>query len=248
MPDAARIDDNHTCPNTAPHAHVGGPVTEGSTNVETNAKAQARVTDRTRCTGVNKNDLILMGSATVEVNGLPAARKTDRVTHGGTIAVGSDNVEIGGASVRATVQQLAALIKNNPRIHLATGHVSGRSDNANAQQNIDDVAAGNNASRSHYETAPGGTTSLDRDSLTTLNDYGKDHDLDVSEIAGGSHSATSRHYSGLGWDVTSIDGTPVSASNPGTGLMNAAREGGATEVLGPGSAGHSGHIHAAWPR
>ena len=247
MPDAARVDHNHTCPLTGPR-HVGGPITEGSPNVDTNGQPAARVTDRTRCTGANRNDLILRGSATVEINGLPAARRTDATTHGGQIAQGSDNVEIGGASVRATVQQLAALVQRNPRITLATGHVSGRRDNANAQQNIDDQAAGNAASRSNYENAPGGTTNLDRDALTTLNDYAKDHDVTVSELADGSHSRNSRHYSGLGWDVTSIDGTPISARNPGTSLMDAARQGGATEVLGPGSPGHNGHIHAAWPR
>ncbi|APR81648.1 putative carboxypeptidase [Minicystis rosea] len=227
---------------------MGGPINEGSPNVDTNGQPQARVTDRTRCTGAGVNDLILMGSATVEINGLPAARKTDQTTHGGQISEGSDNVEIGGASVRATVQQLAALVKRNSRITLAQNHVSGVRDNANAQQNIDDAAAGNQAHRSNYENAPGGTTNLNRDALTTLNDYAKDHDVTVSELAGGSHSANSRHYSGLGWDVTSIDGTPISARNPGTGLMDAARAGGATEVLGPGSPGHAGHIHAAWPR
>jgi uncharacterized Zn-binding protein involved in type VI secretion len=249
MPDAARLDDNHTCPKTAPHAHVGGHITEGSDNVDTNNHKQARVTDRTRCTGVNKNDLIKFGSATVEVNGLPAARKTDHTAHGGQISEGSGDVEIGGASVRATVQQLAALIQRNRRIHLARTHVSGVRDQANPQQEINDAAAGNPVNRSNYQNAPGGTTGLNQDALTQMNDYGKDHDIDVSEIAGGSHSANSRHYSGLGYDVTSIDGQAVNSSNTmNSDLMDAGRDGGATEVLGPGDPGHDGHIHLAWPR
>jgi uncharacterized Zn-binding protein involved in type VI secretion len=249
MPDAARIDDNHTCPKTAPRAHTGGPVTEGSPDVETNARKAARVTDRARCTPVAQNDYIQYGSATVEINGLPAARKTDRTKHGGQVAVGSDNVEIGGASVRATVQQLAALIKKNSHIHLANAHVSGRRDTATAQQEIDQAAAGNAVDRSHYENAPGGTTNLNRDSLEGMNDLSKDHDFDVSEIAGGSHSANSRHYAGTAFDVSSIDGSPVNASNPNNdAFMNAGGDLGATERLGPGDAGHDTHIHLGWPR
>jgi uncharacterized Zn-binding protein involved in type VI secretion len=249
MPDAARIDDNHTCPRTAPRRHTGGPINEGSPNVDINNKKAARVTDRTRCTPVGQNDLIQYGSETVEINGLPAARKTDHTRHGGEINEGSDNVEIGGASVRATVQQLANVIRNNPRIHLANRHVSGRRDTATPQQEIDQAAAGNQVDRSHYENAPGGRTNLDRDMLTGMNDMSKDHELDVSEIAGGSHSGNSRHYSGLGFDVTAIDGNPVNASNSLNGdIMNAGRDLGATEVLGPGAPGHDSHIHLAWPR
>jgi len=249
MPDAARLDHNHTCPKSDPPAHVGGHITEGSPDVDTNNQKQARVTDRTRCTGVNKNDLIKFGSATVEVNGLPAARKTDKTAHGGVIAEGSDNVEIGGASVRATVQQLAAVIKKNPRIHLASRHPSGVKDQANPQQEINDAADGKAVNRSAYQKAPGGTTDLNQDMLTQMNDYSKDHDIAVSEIAGGSHSATSRHYDGLGYDVTSIDGNPVNSSNTlNSDLENAGRDGGATEVLGPGNPDHDTHVHLAWPR
>ena len=32
------------------------------------------------------------------------------------------------------------------------------------------------------------------------------------------------------------------------GRANVARAKGATEVLGPGYKGHSGHVHMAWPR
>ncbi|MFT3775326.1 MAG: PAAR domain-containing protein [Minicystis sp.] len=249
MPDAARLHHNHTCPKTAPRRHVGGEITEGSPNVDTNGQPQARVTDRLQCTGVNQHDLIQYGSETVEINGLPAARKTDHTKHGGEINEGSDNVEIGGASVRATVQQLANVIKNNSRITLANSHVSGRTDTATPQQEIDQAAAGNAVDRSRYQNAPGGTTNLDRDMLTGMNDLSKDHSFDVSEIAGGSHSPNSRHYSGLGFDVTSIDGNPVNASNPlNSSFMQSGRDLGATEVLGPGSAGHDSHIHMAWPR
>lgn len=249
MPDAARLDHQHTCPQTAPRRHTGGPITEGSDNVDTNGQRAARVTDRTRCTGVPINDLIKFGSATVEINGLPAARKTDRTQHNGQISEGSDNVEIGGASVRATVQQLAALVKRNANIRLANSHVSGRTDTATPQQEIDQAAAGNPVDRSRYGNAPGGTTDLDQDMLTGLNDLGKDHTVDVSEIAGGSHGGNSRHYAGLGFDVTSIDGVPVSPSSSNyASFMQEGRNLGATEVLGPGFPNHDGHVHMAWPR
>lgn len=247
MPDAARLNDNHSCPKTTPNAHVGGPVNEGSPNVEVNGRPLARVTDRTRCTGVNQNDLILKGSATVEANGLPATRKTDETTHGGLIADGSPNVEIGGASVRATSAQLAAAILKNPRIHLAQSHVSGVNDTATARQNIVDTAAGNEAACSDYGNAPGGTTPLDQDMLTEMQDLSKDYDFSVSEIAGGSHSANSAHYDGTAFDINRIGGTAVNSTNPNvSGVENACTSGGASLVLGPGDPGHGNHIHTQW--
>ena len=83
MPDAARRDDNHACPNPTPRPHVGGPITVTSNNVDTNSKGQARATDRMRCTGVPTVNFIVTGSKTVEINGLMAARKTDKTMHPG---------------------------------------------------------------------------------------------------------------------------------------------------------------------
>lgn len=248
MPDAARVEHQHTCPKTTPRAHTGGPINEGSPNVEINGKPAARVTDRTRCTGVNKNDLIKKGSATVDINFLPAARKTDETQHGGQISEGSDNVEIGGASVRATVQQLAALVKRNGNITFSNNHVSGVIDQANARQNITDAAAGNDVNRSDYENAPGGQTELNKDMLTSMNDLGKDYQYNVSEIAGGSHSVGSQHYGGNAFDVNTINGVGVSSTNPDVaGFKQGLNDNGSTLTLGPGNKGHSTHLHGQWP-
>lgn len=71
----------------------------------------------------------------------------------------------------------------------------------------------------------------------------------VSSIAGGIHSPRSRHYSGLAFDANVINGVRVSSRNPHfRDFMQACRDLGATEVLGPGHRGHSGHVHCAWPR
>src|SRR4051794_31360081 len=58
-------------------------------------------------------------------------------------------------------QELAEKIRDNSRIYLATTHPSGVVDSANARQNILDTANGNQARRSNYGTAPGGTVWLD---------------------------------------------------------------------------------------
>jgi uncharacterized Zn-binding protein involved in type VI secretion len=94
MPDAARVGDNHTCP-----VHTGGPIdAPASPNVDTNTVAQARAGDPATCAG--PKDMIITGSKTVYVNGIPAARKTDKTVHKGAVAVGSSNVEIGGAPIQ----------------------------------------------------------------------------------------------------------------------------------------------------
>lgn len=56
---------------------------------------------------------------------------------------------------------LATTILNHPGITLATVHSSGVVDQANARQNIADMAAGGPAHRSSYGTAPGGVVMLD---------------------------------------------------------------------------------------
>jgi len=71
----------------------------------------------------------------------------------------------------------------------------------------------------------------------------------ITEFAGGSHSSRSRHYAGIAFDIDTLNGRPVSAGHPDyRRFMRRCRELGATEVLGPGSRGHSTHLHVAWPR
>lgn len=144
---------------------------------------------------------------------------------------------------------MAAEIRDHPNIKLATVHVSGVADQANARQNIEDTAAGRPAKRSSYGNAPGGTVQLDRDMLSCMLDLADTYRFSVSEIAGGSHSSNSRHYAGIAFDVNIINGEHVRAGHPDQmAFRTHCRNLGGTEVLGPGVAHHSTHIHAAWPR
>jgi len=137
----------------------------------------------------------------------------------------------------------------NPNITLATSHVSGHVDNANAKQNIVDTSRGTDASRSSYGTAPGGKVKLDLQMLVALLKLAETYKMSVSELAGGEHSAGSRHYDGVTIDVNVINGRGVSASHPDvTNFKKMCRDLGATQVLGPGDAGHATHVHCAWPK
>lgn len=99
MPPAARITDFHACPMVTPGLppvpHVGGPVVgPGAPNVLIGGLPAARVGDLLTCVG--PPDTIVAGSATVLIAGMPAARLGDATTHGGNIAAGAPNVQIGG--------------------------------------------------------------------------------------------------------------------------------------------------------
>jgi hypothetical protein len=73
--------------------------------------------------------------------------------------------------------------------------------------------------------------------------------LEVSELAGARHGINSRHYAGIAVDIIKINGRPVNAGNPYyRKLMINARQLGATEVLGPGTVNHGGHIHLGLSR
>lgn len=148
-----------------------------------------------------------------------------------------------------TPAQLAARILASTAITLGTSHVSGVVDQANARQNMVDTAAGNPAQRSSYGNAPGGTVRLDRRMLSGLIRIAQDHTFAINELCGASHSPTSRHYAGIAFDIGVIDGRRVRAGHPSVQeFMALCRALGATEVLGPGNAGHAGHVHVAWPR
>lgn len=160
----------------------------------------------------------------------------------------------------STTAELAAQIRDNRYIlpsgltifravGLATTHVSGRVDNANARQNILDTADGRAAARSCYGTAPCGTVALNFSMLRGMVVLAESYSYYVTEIAGGDHSTNSRHYVGVAIDVSQINGVGVSAAHPSQrAFRDSCRALGATEVLGPGDAGHAGHIHCAWPR
>jgi hypothetical protein len=146
-----------------------------------------------------------------------------------------------------TAQALATEIRDSARITLATTHVSGVSDNANARQNIVDTADGREAARSNYENAPGGTVALQVSLLQMIVDIAQAHTISISELAGGSHSTNSRHYVGVAMDVNRIDSAAVGSGN-GPDFMQLTHNLGCDEVLGPGDPGHNTHVHAAQPR
>ena len=100
MPGAATAGDNHTCPMTNPppanSPHTGGPVlpTGCITTVLINKKPAAVV--GAMCTCAGPPDSIISGSSSVMIGKKPAARQNDKTAHGGSIAIGSANVIIGG--------------------------------------------------------------------------------------------------------------------------------------------------------
>ena len=151
------------------------------------------------------------------------------------------------AAAPSTRASLASTILRSHRISLATFHSSGVRDNATARQNIVDTANGGRAHRSCYGTAPCGSVYLNVTMLRSMLNLRNGFTFRVSEIAGGSHTAGSRHYAGKAFDVDILDGQGVSAANPHVrSFMARCRALGAVEVLGPGDAGHATHIHCAW--
>ena len=152
------------------------------------------------------------------------------------------------AASTTTRARLAAEILRSHRISLATFHVSGVVDHANARQNIVDTAHGKAARRSCYGGAPCGSVFLNVAMLRGMLALRNSYTFRVSEIAGGAHSPGSRHYAGKAFDVDILDGQAVSASNPHVhGFMQHCHLLGATEVLGPGDPGHATHLHCGWP-
>jgi hypothetical protein len=135
------------------------------------------------------------------------------------------------------------------RIGLYNIQVSGRNDGADALSNIRAVAQKQTARNSCYGNAPCGRVRLDPKMLEAMvllrQVYG--YSFRVTSIAGGSHSRGSRHYRGVAFDTDTINGSSVHGNRTlARQFMAACREMGATEVLGPGNAGHSGHVHCAW--
>ncbi len=96
MPAATRLGDNDTghdaCPGTA--------LASASTDVIINGKGAGRVGDTYVPHGCVVHPThtahIASGSSTVFINGLPSARIGDPIDCGGSVAVGSPDVIIGG--------------------------------------------------------------------------------------------------------------------------------------------------------
>ncbi len=148
-----------------------------------------------------------------------------------------------GCPASGSTRDLAIRIQQKPRITLATVHASGVRDNANARQNIADLAAGLGSARSSYGTAPGGRTTVDSRVLKALLDIEARHTLSVSEITGGSHSSGSKHYLGRAVDINVIDGTHVTSSHAGAkDAVNICKADGATLAF----IESSNHVHCQW--
>lgn len=135
------------------------------------------------------------------------------------------------------------------KISLYNIQVSGRNDGADALSNIRAVAQKQTARNSCYGNAPCGRVRLDARMLEAIvllrQVYG--YNFRVTAIVGGSHSKRSRHYRGVAFDTDTINGSSVRNNRTlARQFMAACREMGATEVLGPGNTGHSGHVHCAW--
>lgn len=126
----------------------------------------------------------------------------------------------------------------------------GRYDGADPLSNITDYANGQPAKTSCYGNAPCNTTSLSDKMLVALEDfaYNQGHDYFITSMVGASHSVNSYHYKGRAADFDRWDGNVIDGdSSHARALMEACRQSGAIEVLGPSNhAGHQTHVHCAW--
>lgn len=123
MPEAARVDDDHSCPQMGPGnvPHQGGKILqEGKRTVFIGGKPAARVGDKAVCKG--PPDAIAKGSSTVKIEGKWAARRTDPTEHGGLVTEGCGTVTIadvtaspsllrGGAPLVKVCEEPAADVK-----------------------------------------------------------------------------------------------------------------------------------------
>jgi len=149
---------------------------------------------------------------------------------------------------QATAQEILELAKSG-RINLRKDQVSGVKDTASAYDSIAQVAAGKNADTSKYGHAKGKQVELSPKMLEGMKALAEKYQFNVSSIAGGKHGKNSRHYAGSAFDVNSINGQKVDKNHPDLkAFMRDAKKLGATEVIGPGSKGHSGHVHVGFPR
>ncbi|SDN64551.1 hypothetical protein [Allokutzneria albata] len=168
------------------------------------------------------------------------------------VVLGASGTALAAPDAELASAATAKKIKDNAGISLLNSHVSGRHHPAStARTNIADAAAGRKAS-----TSPWSDVGVKKVALTERMLGGMlkmrttaGYKFRVTTIVGGDHSTNSRHYAGLAFDVDQINGRAVSSSHPNfRAFMSKCRAYGATEVLGPGDAGHSGHVHCAWPR
>lgn len=154
----------------------------------------------------------------------------------------------GGSGRVSLANEIMALHKSG-RINLRGNQVSGVSDSASSLHTILQAAQGRASHTSGYGHAGGRATHLDGRMLEGMRSLAEKYTFSVSSITGGKHGKHSRHYAGHAFDVSSINGRRVNSSHPDVkNFMRDAKKLGATEVLGPGARGHSGHVHLGWSR
>jgi hypothetical protein len=126
-----------------------------------------------------------------------------------------------------------------------------RHDGATAQQNLQGAAAGQPVQRSNYANAPGGSVSVNQRMQDAMSTLARDYTFRVTEMAGGSHNTSSRHYLGNAIDVDRINGTPINAqtvNNPVIRQFRSRAEAMGATVIGPGDdPNHNTHFHVQWP-
>ncbi len=110
-------------------------------------------------------------------------------------------------------------------------HPSGVKDNAFAYNNIVDTYYGKPAQRSHYQNAPGGSVVLDVRMLKAILQLAEKYTFTISEIAGASHSKTSKHYDGVAFDIATIDGRYASYNSISRAFAAEAKRIGATTAI-----------------
>lgn len=85
---------------------------------------------------------------------------------------------------------------------------------------------------------------------TFMRDYGRNNSYRVTSILGCDHSSTSKHYVGTAIDIDFANGQKINLTTAGRRAAEqvraACRASGARLTLGPGDAGHSGHVHCNW--
>ena len=144
--------------------------------------------------------------------------------------------------------RLARSILNTKGITYAKAHEGGTDKASLPRPNLADVANGHLAKTSPWGHKKGARVALDTRMLNGLLKLNTQHHykFEISELVGGEHSRTSKHYAGRAIDVTWINGRHVGKKADHRGFMNACRKLGATLVLGPGDKDHGSHVHCQW--
>ena len=126
----------------------------------------------------------------------------------------------------------------------------GRHDGADPLSNLRDAAAGRAARTSCYGNAPCTSVQLSSTMLTAIDRMRTQYGFSffVTAIAGANHATNSYHYAGRAIDIDEVNGIQINGDSAlARSWMNACRDLGAIEVLGPNNASdHQDHLHCAW--